>query len=159
MSTPEYGSPSGAHRRVGGRVGSAGLCTPFFSASLVKLMEGPPVYAWQAGGGGTACSGVATQYCYSRGSRAARYVHAWPGRGEGHSRRLLVPPPTLYVYLPWTWPPFPYLPTQKATTPFLLTYLLDYLDLPRPEPPPHEQAAPAFPLFPFERLTCLIFHT
>lgn len=33
---------------------------------------------------------------------------------------LLVLAPTLYMYLPWTWPPFPYLRTQKATTPFAL---------------------------------------
>lgn len=55
-----------------------------------------------------------------------------PGVKTNHSAGLLVcsaRPPCLYMYLPWTWPPFPYLPTQKATTPFSPTYLdgLDYL--------------------------------
>lgn len=118
------------HRRVGGRVGSAGLCTPFFSASLVKLMEGPPVYAKQAGGAwGVPRSTVTVR---QTATSWVGTVGTWPGdkRGTGdkinHSAGLLVLPPTLYMYLPWTWPPFPYLRTQKATTPFACSTYLDY---------------------------------
>ena len=93
------------------------MCTPFFSASLVKLMEGPPVYASKLG-----AFGGATQYRYSQ-IVSVGYVHNLATRGTGdelnHSAAISLPP-TMYMYLPWTWPPLPY---RKGDDPFLY---LDY---------------------------------